>query len=85
MMDEETWMDAAEALSLGFCDETDDAIEIAACARSLTEGDIAWKTAAGAATFSRTLGEKMPEAAKKVPLILESEPKLTLPEKKHRI
>ncbi|MDR1875729.1 MAG: Clp protease ClpP [Synergistaceae bacterium] len=82
MMDDETWMDADEALSLGFCDETDEAIEIAACARSLTEGDIAWKTAAGVAKFSRALGGKMPEAAKKVPLTLESEPKSTLPEKK---
>jgi ATP-dependent protease ClpP protease subunit len=70
MMDEETWMTADEALSSGFCDETDEPIEVAACARSLTEGDISWKTAAGEARFSRTLGAKMPESAKKVPLTL---------------
>lgn len=74
MMDEETWMTADKALELGFCDETSDAIEIAASAYSLTEGDIAWKTAVGEARFSRSLGAKMPELAKKVPLILISEP-----------
>jgi hypothetical protein len=82
MMDEETWMTADEALALGFCDETGEAIEVAACARSLTEGDIAWKTAAGEARFSRALGAKMPESAKKVPLILEHETKIL--EKKHQ-
>ncbi|MDR1978554.1 MAG: Clp protease ClpP [Synergistaceae bacterium] len=79
MMDDETWMDADEALSLGFCDETDDAIEIAASARSLTDGDIAWRTAAGVAQFSRALGAKMPEAAKKVPLTLETAQNITKP------
>jgi ATP-dependent protease ClpP protease subunit len=79
MMDEETWMTADEALSQGFCDETDEAIEIAACARSLTEGDITWKTGTGEARFSRELGAKMPESAKKVPLIIESAAKI--PEK----
>jgi ATP-dependent protease ClpP protease subunit len=74
MMDEETWMTAEEALSMGFCDETGEAIEIAACARSLTEGDIAWKTATGMALFSRELGAKMPESAKKVPLTLFEQP-----------
>lgn len=75
MMDQETWMTADEALSLGFCDEKDEAIEVAARARSLTEGDIVWKTAAGTSRFSRFLGAKMPESAKKVPLILEFEAK----------
>jgi ATP-dependent protease ClpP protease subunit len=75
MMDEETWMTADEALSLGFCDETDEAIEVAACAYSLTEGDISWKTAVGEARFSRALGAKMPELAKKVPLTLLEQPK----------
>jgi ATP-dependent protease ClpP protease subunit len=79
MMDEETWMTANEALSLGFCDETDEAIEIAACARSLTEGDISWETAAGASIFSRSLGAKMPEGAKKVRLKLATQPTATAP------
>jgi len=70
MMDEETWMSAEEALSLGFCDETGDPIEIAASAQSLTEGDVTWKTAVGAAQFSRNLAAKMPEAAQKVRLFL---------------
>jgi ATP-dependent Clp endopeptidase proteolytic subunit ClpP len=73
MMDEETWMTADEAKSLGFCDETGEAIEIAACAQNLTEGDIVWKTTTGGAQFSRALGAKMPEAAKRVPLTLLSE------------
>ena len=72
MMDEETWMTADEALSMGFCDEKDAAIEIAASARSLTEGNIAWRTAAGEALFSREIGAKMPKSAKKVPLTLLS-------------
>ncbi|MDR3265028.1 MAG: Clp protease ClpP [Synergistaceae bacterium] len=74
MMDDETWMNADEAFSMGFCDETDEPVEIAACARSLTEGDIAWRTAAGAAKFSRALAAKMPDSAKKVPLKLMSQP-----------
>jgi ATP-dependent protease ClpP protease subunit len=74
MMDAETWMTADEALGLGFCDETDAAIEVAACARSLTEGDISWTTTAGEAIFSRALGAKMPAEAKKVPLILANSP-----------
>ena len=52
MMDEETWMTADEAKEKGFCDETDAAIEIAACAKSLTDGDISWRTAAGEAVFN---------------------------------
>jgi ATP-dependent protease ClpP protease subunit len=76
MMDEETWMTAEEALALGFCDETDEAIEVAACARSLTDGDISWRTATGEARFSRALGAKMPESAKKIPLIIDSEVKI---------
>ena len=70
MMDEETWMSADEALSLGFCDETDAPIEISACARSLNDGDVTWKTAVGEARFSRELAAKMPAAAQKVRLIL---------------
>jgi hypothetical protein len=79
MMNDETWMDADEALTLGFCDETDAAIEVAACARSLDKGDISWKTAAGSSIFSRTLGAKMPEAAKKVPLTLIAQPTAAVP------
>jgi hypothetical protein len=74
MMDDETWMTADEALSFGFCDETDSAIEVAACAHSLTEGDISWKTAVGTSIFSRTLGAKMPKNAQKIPLTLIEQP-----------
>ena len=70
MMDEETWMSAEEAKELGFCDTISGAIEIAASARSLSEGDVRWRTAAGEAVFSRELAAKMPEAAQKVPLVL---------------
>jgi ATP-dependent protease ClpP protease subunit len=68
MMDEETWMSAEEAKELGFCDEIGEAIEIAARARSLSEGDVMWKTAVGEAVFSRELAAKMPESALKAPL-----------------
>jgi len=73
MMDEETWMSADEALSMGFCDETDEAIEIAACAPSLSEGDVTWRTGAGEAQFSRKLAEKMPAAAQKMRLSLTNQ------------
>ena len=82
MMDDETWMTADEALSLGFCDEMDAAIEVAACARSLTDGDISWKTAVGEARFSRELGAKMPESARKIPLTLLKEATIPVNTKK---
>ncbi|MDR3230266.1 MAG: Clp protease ClpP [Synergistaceae bacterium] len=83
MMDDETWMSADEALNFGFCDETDEAIEIAACAHSLKEGDVSWITGVGEAKFSRNLAAKMPESAKKVPLKLLPQPKnIDIEEKK---
>ena len=70
IMDDETWMNAEEALSMGFCDEVDEAIEIAARAQNLVDGDVIWRTSAGEARFSRELAAKMPAAAQKIRLIL---------------
>lgn len=59
LMDDETWMAAADAQEMGFCDETDEPIEIAACADG---GSFIWNTAAGGARLSPEIAARLPDA-----------------------
>ena len=65
MMNVETWMTAAEALEHGFCDETDEEIEIAACAALDCDG-LVIKTAAGETPIPQSIAEKMPHILEKL-------------------
>lgn len=63
MMEDETWMTATDALELGFCDETEETLEMAACA----SGDgFALKTVAGETYIPKALSEKMPFAIQNI-------------------
>lgn len=67
MMDEETWMTAEEAHVLGFCDEVEGAIEIAAMA--LKDGGLSFRSCAGSAILPPDLGEKLPASKLSTPPI----------------
>ena len=59
MMDDETWMSAEEAHELGFCDEVDGAMEIAA--RAGKGGGVFCRSALGAARLSPSVTASLPE------------------------
>lgn len=59
MMDEETWMSADEALSLGFCDEVEGAVQIAATASR--SGGLLCRAEFGSAALPPELAAKLPE------------------------
>lgn len=61
MMDDETWMTSDEALAMGFCDETEDAVEIAACADG---GGLSISTTTGTTVVPKSLAAKIPAALK---------------------
>lgn len=62
MMDDETWMSAEEAHELGFCDEVDGAVEIAAMAG---RGGVFCRSPLGAARLSPSIAASLPEAFRK--------------------
>ena len=59
MMDEETWMTADEAYLMGFCDEVENAVEIAATAS--LGGGMLCRTVDGSAALPPELAAKLPE------------------------
>ena len=63
MMNEETWLTANEAHDLGFCDEVEEAVEIAAMAG---KSGIIFKSGFGFARVDENLNTKLPENALKI-------------------
>ena len=62
MMDAETWMSAEEAHELGFCDEVDGAVEIAAMSG---RGGVFCRSALGSARLSPSIAASLPEDFRK--------------------
>ncbi|MBQ9526523.1 MAG: Clp protease ClpP [Fretibacterium sp.] len=71
MMDAETWMSAEEAHKLGFCDEVDGAVEIAAMAGR--GGGVFCRSALGAARLSPSIAASLPEEFRKTIHPMEDE------------
>ncbi len=71
MMDDETWMSAEEAHELGFCDEVDGAMEIAAMA--VQGGGLLCKAALGSARLSQSIASSLPKTFRKTIHPMEDE------------
>ena len=63
MMDEETWMDAAEAHELKFCDEVEEAVEITAMA---VKGGTIFRNGFGFSRIDEILSAKLPQNTVKI-------------------
>ena len=71
MMNDETWMSAEEAHELGFCDEVDGAMEIAA--RAGKGGGVFCRSPLGAARLSPSVTASLPEEFRKTIHPMEDE------------
>lgn len=76
MMNDETWMTAQEAHALGFCDEVDGAVEIAAMANK--GGGVFCRSALGAARLSPSIMASLPDNFKKTIHPMEDEKEMKI-------